>query len=147
MAKPYDVELTVTAEETYARISMDAQECIKVGDLANSKVILLKQVDEVIDTLIPHDPFNPQRALRGPLSNIYSVSKGRMRVCYVGSPQHRKIAVLYFTETPRKAGNINDPYSVFARLVLSGKFDEVFIKLGVRRPIRQAEGLAPLRIQ
>jgi hypothetical protein len=141
MAEPYDVELTAVAEQTYIRIYRDAQGCIREGDFGNSKVTLLKQVDEAIDKLIPHDPLNPQRALRGPLSNIFRVSKGRMRICYIASSQHRKIAILYISETPRKAGDINDPYSVFTRLVMSGKFDEIFTRLGVRRPIRQTEGL------
>jgi mRNA-degrading endonuclease RelE of RelBE toxin-antitoxin system len=146
MAEPYEVELTATAEEIYSRIFNEAQECIKAGDRSNSKVVLLKQVDEVIDKIIPHDPVNPQRGLRGPLSNIFRISKGRMRICYVASSKERKIVILYISDTPRKAGDVNDPYSVFTRLVLSGKFDDIFTKLGVRRPPRQGSGasLQPL---
>lgn len=147
MAEQYEVELTTTAEETYNSISSAAEECIRVGDLSNAKVTLLKQVDEAIDVIIPHDPFNPQRGLRGPLSNIFRVSKGRMRICYVGSSDAKKIVILYISETPRKAGDINDPYSIFTRMVLSGKFDEIFTQLGVRRPPRQVAGFQAPSIQ
>jgi len=137
MAEPYEVVLTATAEETYKRVFNDAQECIGAGDTSNSKVTLLRQVDEVIDRIIPHDPLNPRRGLRGPLSNIFRISKGRMRICYVASSEARKIVILYISDTPRKAGDIKDPYSVFTRLVMSGKFDKVFTQLGVRRPPRE----------
>lgn len=147
MADKYDVELTATAEETYKQISSAAEECIKAGDLSNAKVTLAKQVDEAIDAIIPHDPFDPKRGLRGPLSNIFRVSKGRMRICYVGSSEAKKIVILYISDTPRKAGDVNDPYSIFTRMVLSGKFDEVFTQLGVRRPPRQVAGFQVPSIQ
>jgi mRNA-degrading endonuclease RelE of RelBE toxin-antitoxin system len=141
MADKYEVELTATAEATYNRIFTEAQACIKAGDLANSKVTLLKQVDEVIDNFIPHDPCNPQRALRGPLTNIFRISKGRMRICYVASSHSKKVVVLYISDTPRKSGDASDPYSIFTRMVLSGKFDEVFTRLGVRHPKHTPRGL------
>src|SRR6266478_7819818 len=71
MAAHYAVELTKTAQATYERIYGDAQACLDKGDESNSKVKLLRVVDEAIDILIPHDPFNPGRALQGPLSNIF----------------------------------------------------------------------------
>ena len=147
MATEYVVELTKTARTTYERIFEDAQECLQKGDKTNSKVTLSNMVDEMIDRIIPHDPFNPERALQGPLSNIFRVSKARMRICYVGSSNTKKIVILYISETPRKAGDVHDPYSIFTRLVLSGKFDDVFSELGIRRPVRQSAQLAPLVIQ
>ena len=143
MAENYDVRLTKTAEDTYNGISEEAQECLKAGDSSNSKVTLLKQVDEVIDKIIPHDPFNPKRALSGALSNIFRVSKGRMRICYVGSSKAKQIVVLYISETPRKAGDARDPYAIFTHLILSGKYDTVFEDLGIRRPPRNVANLAP----
>jgi mRNA-degrading endonuclease RelE of RelBE toxin-antitoxin system len=147
MAEAYEVELTETAEQTYNRVFTDAQECIRAGDLSNSKVTLLKQVDEVIDKIIPHDPCSPQRGLRGPLSNIFRISKGRMRICYVVSSQAKKIVVLYISDTPRKSGDASDPYSIFTRMVLSGKFDEVFARLGIRHPKQSPKGLAIFSVQ
>jgi hypothetical protein len=41
-----------------------------------------------------------------------------------------------FPKTPRKAGDVRDPYSIFTRMVLSGRFDEVVSRLGVRVPPR-----------
>jgi hypothetical protein len=145
MAGHYAVELTKTAQVTYERIYDEAQACLDKGDESNSKVKLLRMVDEAIDTLIPHDPFNSERALQGPLSNIFRVSKGRTRICYIGSSKLNKLFVLYISDTPRKSGDVHDPYAIFTRLVLSGKFDAVFSGLGIRVP-KQPTAPAP-RIQ
>jgi mRNA-degrading endonuclease RelE of RelBE toxin-antitoxin system len=142
----YTVELTPTAEKVYQKIYEDAQPSIKAGDTTSAKVKMLRLVDEAIDTLIPHDPFSVGNALAGPLSNTFRVSKGRLRIYYAASSKEHKIVILYISETPRKAGDANDPYSIFTRMVLSGRFDEVFEKLGVRIPPRQSV-LHPPRFQ
>ncbi len=136
MATSYVVELTAEAEKVYARLHDEALKCLERGDPANSKVTTFNMVEEVLDKIIPHDPFNPSRALTGTFSNIFRIKKGRMRVCCIGSSREKKIIVLYISDTPRKEGDINDPYSVFSRLVLSGKFDKFFETIGVRRPDR-----------
>ena len=132
----YTVELTPTAEATYRKIHDDAQACTKVGDTSNAKLTLLRMVDEAIDKIIPHNPFSVGNALSGPLSNVFRVSKGRLRIYYAASSKERKIIVLYISETLRKDGDARDPYSLFTRMVLSGRFDEVFTTLGVRVPPR-----------
>jgi len=138
MASSYLVELTQEAERVYERLYEEAHECLEAGDSTNSKVTTFRMIEEVLDKIIPHDPFNPSRALTGTFSNIFRVKKGRMRVCYIGSSQGKKIIVLYISETPRKQGDLNDPYSVFSRMVLSGRFDKFFDIIGVRRPDRKA---------
>ncbi|MBI3683997.1 MAG: type II toxin-antitoxin system YhaV family toxin [Acidobacteria bacterium] len=125
MATNYVVELTEEAEKVYARLHEEALECLKRGDFANSKVTAFNMVEEVLDRIIPHDPFNPSRALTGTLSNIFRIKKGRMRVCYIGSSRDKRIIILYISDTLRKEGDINDPYSVFSRMVLSGRFDMI----------------------
>ena len=69
-------------------------------------------------------------------SNICRVKKGRIRICHAGSSQQHRIVILYISDTPRKAGDVHNPYAVLTRLVLSGKFDEVLASLGVRRQRR-----------
>jgi len=132
----YTVELTPTAEKTYQKIHSDAQACATVGDTSNAKLTLLRMVDEAIDKIIPHNPFSVGNALSGPLSNVFRVSKGRLRIYYAASSKERKIVILYISETLRKDGDARDPYSIFTRMVLSGRFDEVFTRLGVRVPPR-----------
>jgi mRNA-degrading endonuclease RelE of RelBE toxin-antitoxin system len=130
----YSVVLTPTAEKIYRQIHDDAQACIEDGDTSNAKVKLLRMVDDAIDNLIPHDPLSPDRALTGALSNTFRVKKGRLRIYYAASSKERKIVVLYISETLRKEGDVNDPYSVFAQMVLQGRFKEVFATLGIRKP-------------
>ena len=88
-------------------------------------------VDEVLDKLIPHNPIDRRNALVGNLSNIYRYGKGRIRI-FCASSQKRKVYVLYISDTPRKEGDAYDPYEVFGRMVLSGRFNTFFDELGVR---------------
>ena len=112
----------------------EARACIDAGDESNAKVKLFRMLDEAIDKIIPHDPFNPDRALSGPLSNVFRVKKGKLRICYIASSEHRQILILYISETLRKAGDRADPYSLFTRMVMSWRFDELFAHLGVKVP-------------
>lgn len=133
----YTVELTPTAQKTYEEIHSEAQACIATGDTSNAKITTLRMVDDAIDNIIPHDPFHVRNSLSGPLSNIFRVKKGRLRIYYAASSKNKKIVILYISQTLRKAGDVNDPYSIFTRLVMTGRFDQVFTRLGVRIPPRQ----------
>lgn len=141
----FDVQLTPTAQKIYEEMHADAQACITSGDQTNAKVTTLRMVDDAIDNIIPHDPFSTSNALAGPLSNIFRVKKGRLRIYYAASSKLRKIVVLYISRTLRKAGDVNDPYSIFTRLVMTGRFNEVFSRLGVRIPPKNT--LQPPAIQ
>jgi mRNA-degrading endonuclease RelE of RelBE toxin-antitoxin system len=141
----YRVELTPTAQKAYEEIHAEAQACIVAGDTSNAKVTMLRMVDDAIDNIIPHEPFAVQKALSGPLSNIFRVKKGRLRIYYAASSKEAKIVILFISQTLRKAGDINDPYSIFTRLVMTGRFDQVFAQLNVRIPPRH--NLQPPRTQ
>lgn len=132
----YRVELTPTAQKAYEEIHADAQACIEAGDGSNAKVVTLRMVDDAIDNIIPHDPLAVRNALSGPLSNLFRVKKGRLRLYYAASSADRKIVILFISQTLRKAGDVNDPYSIFTRLVMTGRFDQVFAQLNVRIPPR-----------
>jgi mRNA-degrading endonuclease RelE of RelBE toxin-antitoxin system len=140
------VELSSTAEEVYRRIYEDAAQKIANGETSHPKVKLLRIVDECLDQIIPQDPLNPKRALRGALSNLFRVKKGRLRICYTASSGKLTIVVLYIAETLRKEGDKNDPYAIFTNLVMSGEYDHIFERLGVRRPTRSGN-MPPPSIQ
>jgi mRNA-degrading endonuclease RelE of RelBE toxin-antitoxin system len=133
----YTVELTPTAQKTYEEIHAEAQACIEAGDGSNAKVTTLRMVDDAIDNIIPHDPIAVRNALSGPLSNIFRVKKGRLRIYYAVSSREKTVVILFISQTLRKAGDVNDPYSIFTRLVMTGRFDQVFARLNVRIPPRQ----------
>ncbi len=133
----YEIELTQGAEETYRRLYEDAQRCLERGDETNARVTAFRMVEEAINKIIPSDPFNPCRSLAGPLANIFRVKKGRMRICYAGSSQQRRLVVLYISETLRKEGDAHDPYAVLAEMLGSGEFDGILAELGVRRSARR----------
>jgi mRNA-degrading endonuclease RelE of RelBE toxin-antitoxin system len=106
MPDDYEVELSETAEKTYSRLYEEAQNCVEAGDDSNAKVKLFRMVDELVTKIIPHNPLDPSRALSGRLWNIFRVKKGWLRICYVASSAARKIAILYISESPRKAGEM-----------------------------------------
>jgi hypothetical protein len=57
----------------------------------------------------------------------------------------KKIVVLYISDTPRKEGDVNDPYVILTKMVISGRFDHVFDALGVTKPERK--GIQEFMIQ
>src|SRR5579859_2718113 len=115
----YKVELTPTAQKTYEEMHAEAQGCITGGDTSNAKVTTLRMVDDAIDNIIPHDLFRVRNSVSGPLSNISRVKKGRLRCCLFQRKENRNPLHL---QTLRKSGDINDPYSIFTRLVMTGRF-------------------------
>ena len=136
--REYEIRLTKQAEQVYARACREAEQCIEAGDKTNAQLTHFRMLEEVIEKIIPHDPFHPRRALSGQLSNIFRVKKGRLRICYIGNSSSRTITILYISETLRKAGHKTDPYRVLRKIVRSGRFDEVFESLGLPPPRRGA---------
>jgi mRNA-degrading endonuclease RelE of RelBE toxin-antitoxin system len=134
MASGYTVELTATAEKTYNRAFEEARKCVTAGDSANAKVKHFRILQEALDTIIPHDPFSRKRALSGSLANIFRVKKGRIRICYIGASEQKRLIVLYISDTPRKAGDSNDPYAILHRILRSGDCDPFFDDLGISKP-------------
>ena len=134
MASGYTVELTPTAERVYVRAFEQAQECVKRGDAANTKVKHFRIIQEALDTIIPHEPFHPKRALSGKLAKIFRVKKGRIRICYIGRSDQKRVIVIYISETPRKEGDSNDPYAVLSRILRSGDCNSFFDDLGISIP-------------
>lgn len=146
MPSDYSVLLASAAEAAYAKLHEEAEAAISRGNTSHPKVKLLRMVDECLDKLIPHEPLNPSRALAGVLANVYRMKKGRLRICYVVSPSERQITVLFISETPRKEGDKNDPYKIFTHMVMSGEFDPVFEKIGLKKPERRS-GNTTFRVQ
>jgi hypothetical protein len=130
----YDVRMSKAAEHAYTAYYDRAEAAKTRGDLASSHITSLNMIDEVIEKVIPRDPFNRRFALTGKLSNIFRMQKGRLRICWIGSSTRRRIYVLFISETLRKAGDVNDPYRLLTNMVLSGEFDALFQELGLKSP-------------
>jgi hypothetical protein len=95
-----------------------------------------------VEALERQEPFVNQVLATHSLAMLGSGAE--LRIYYAASSKERKIIILYISETLRKDGDVRDPYSIFTRLVLSGRFDEVFTKLGVRVPPRGANLRPPM---
>lgn len=134
MASGYTVELTATAEKIYNRAFEEARKCVTAGDPVNAKVKRFRILQEALDTILPHDPFSRKRALSGSLANIFRIKKGRIGICYIGASEQKRLIVLYISESPRKAGDSNDPYAILNRILRSGDCDAFFDDLGISKP-------------
>lgn len=129
---PYDVDMTASAEAVYMALARQAKSAEASGDYANAHCTTFNMVREAVKTIIPTDPLNKKYALRGELSNIFRLRKGRMRICWIASSHLRRVCILLISETLRKEGDANDPYVIFQRMMDAGAFDHVIQKYGVR---------------
>jgi hypothetical protein len=98
----YVVELGSGAEQTFMRLRSLADFHISHGDTNNSHVTIFRKLEAILEVVIPNDPFNCERALSGPLANIFRFADDPLRVYYCGSPSLPKISVLCIADTPLK---------------------------------------------
>jgi mRNA-degrading endonuclease RelE of RelBE toxin-antitoxin system len=130
----YEVLLTATAEAAYSKYFEAAQRAISRGDLTNAHCTTLRQIDDALENMIPHDPLNARYALAGDLRPIFRLRKGRLRICWIGSADQRRVYVLFIAETLRKAGDVNDPYKILTKMVKNGTYNQFFKQLGITPP-------------
>jgi mRNA-degrading endonuclease RelE of RelBE toxin-antitoxin system len=140
----YTVDMAASAKAVYAELYNNCKEAEERGDPSNYNCTLFHMVRDAIKNIIPADPINKRYALSGDLSNIFRLKKGRLRICWVASSEHRRLCILFISDTLRKDGDVNDPYRIFTQIVMAGKFNDVFGALGVRIPPRT---LVPTKLQ
>ena len=129
---PYTVEMAASAEAVYVDLHRKAKTAETNGHPESAHCTTFNMVQEAVKVIIPNDPLNKRFALRGKLSNIFRLRKGRLRICWIASSISRRICVLFIAQTLRKEGDSNDPYVVFQNLLESGRFDEVMRGFEVR---------------
>jgi mRNA-degrading endonuclease RelE of RelBE toxin-antitoxin system len=128
---PYDVEFSETAFEIYQNLHQKMVDAEKRGDNGSSHHTVFRMIEDAIKNIIPRHPIDKQFGLTGPLSKFFRIKKGRHRICWAASSQYHKVCILFISETMRKAGDANDPYKVFQKLVESGQYDNLLGKLGI----------------
>jgi hypothetical protein len=133
-AADYKVEMSESAAGAYAAYFDRAETARARGDVASYHITALNMIDEVIEKIIPRDPFNRRYVLTGKLSRIFRMQKGRMRIAWIGSSEKRNIYILFISETAWKAGDVNDPYRLLTNMLLSGEFEAIFAELGLKPP-------------
>jgi toxin YhaV len=131
---PYHIFLTDAAKAVYADLYNKNRGAEAKGEPTNSACTTFGMVREAIKVIIPQNPIDRKYALSGRLANIFRIKKGRYRICWVASSEHRMIFILFISESLRKDGDVNDPYRIFTKMVMTGEFDSVFDRLGIRKP-------------
>ena len=132
---PYEVDMTASAEAVYTDLYTRAQTAEAGGDHTNAICTTFRMVDEALEKIIPRDPINKRYALRDELSNIYRLKKGRLRICWIANSKMRRALILFISETQRKEGDVNDPYQIFKKLLMSGELDRHFEQMGVKKSL------------
>src|SRR4051812_38752674 len=125
-SSPYTIMLTASAEAVFMEYARRAREAEERGDPTNAHCTTFNMLRETIKQHIPLNPIDKKFALEGNLSNTFRIKKGRMRICWIASSSLRVICILFISESLRKAGDVNDPYETFAKIVMSGQFNEFF---------------------
>jgi mRNA-degrading endonuclease RelE of RelBE toxin-antitoxin system len=133
---PYDVDMTASAEAVYVNLARAAKAAEAAGNYASAHCTTFNMVKDAVKRIIPNDPLNRKYALRGDLSNIFRLRKGRLRICWIASSKLQRVCILFIAETLRKEGDVNDPYAIFQSLLESGIFDKAINEYGVRIPPR-----------
>jgi|SRR5579863_6148623 len=128
----YAVDMTATAEAVYVELHRKAKEAETQGDYSSTHITAFEMVKDAVKRIIPQDPINKKHALRGDMSNIFRLRKGRMRICWIASSKMRRVCVLFISESLRKEGDANDPYIIFQNMIDSGTLDTLFADFGVR---------------
>ncbi len=142
--RAYGVDMTATAEAVYVELHRLCREAERKGDYANNHCTTFRMIREAVREFIPRNPHERRYALSGELSNIFRIKKGRHRICWIASSKLRRVCVLYISESLRKEGDVNDPYNIFAQMVMSGQFNDVFGQFGIRMPqLRPNPGKKP----
>lgn len=139
-ASAYEVDMTASAEQVYKKLHRLARDAEKAGDYASAHCTTFKMVKEAIKVIIPNDPLNKKHALRGDLSNLFRLKKGRLRIVWIASSKLRRICIMFISETLRKEGDADDPYAILQNLVDNGNFDAVFKQFGIRMARLRPQG-------
>jgi hypothetical protein len=72
-----EVVLTASAESAYLRFNELAQKALMRGDSTNAHCSTLRQIDDAIENIIPHDYSNPKYALAAPFTGRACSSRPR----------------------------------------------------------------------
>ncbi|MGB2602437.1 MAG: type II toxin-antitoxin system YhaV family toxin [Candidatus Sulfotelmatobacter sp.] len=129
---PYTVDMTATAEAVYVELHRKAKEAETHGDYSSTHITAFEMVKDAVKRIIPQDPINKKHALRGDMSNIFRLRKGRLRICWIASSKMRRVCILFISESLRKEGDASDPYIIFQNMIDSGTLDALFADFGVR---------------
>ena len=116
----YTVEVGTRAAETYERIYESATEQLNKDNASHPSVALLHTLNELIDKVISRNPFD-RRRLMGPLSRVYWVSRGRLRIFFTASPKLRTVVIIRISTRPRSISNGEYAEAILQQMILARK--------------------------
>jgi mRNA-degrading endonuclease RelE of RelBE toxin-antitoxin system len=118
--QPYTVSMTATAKATYIALRQSALDAEAKGNTSSAHIKTFRIVDDAIRRTIPADPVNTKFALHKPLNNFFRAAKGRLRIVWAVSVEHREVLIVFISDTPRKEGDSHDPYVILTAMKKAG---------------------------
>jgi mRNA-degrading endonuclease RelE of RelBE toxin-antitoxin system len=128
---PYDVQFSMQAASVYKNLHQKMIDAENRGESSSAHHTVFRMIEDAIKNFIPRHPIDRSYGLTGPLSKFFRIKKGRHRICWAASSEKRKVCILFISETMRKAGDPNDPYHIFQKMVQSGQFDHLLGRIGI----------------
>jgi mRNA-degrading endonuclease RelE of RelBE toxin-antitoxin system len=119
---PYRVFMTASAKAVYKALYEQSAAAEAANDPTNNHCTVFRMVDDAIRRLIPSDPLSRKYALTEPLSGIFRIKKGRLRIAWMAHSESRSVLILFISDKPRKEGDARDPYRILSRLMKAGYF-------------------------
>jgi hypothetical protein len=116
----YTVEVAIRAAETFGRIYESATEQVNKNNASHPSVALLHALNELIDKVISRNPFD-RRRLMGPLSRVYWVSRGRLRIFFIASPKPKTVVIVRISTRPRSTSSDRHAEAIIQQMILARK--------------------------
>lgn len=125
------IEFTAQAEKAYLQLYEDAQICLDNGLDNDLKVVVFERANDILFTIIPTEPFNPNWRMPGTLSKYYRITVSGICVCYLAMPELSKVLILYIILSQRKDCHSGDPYSLLTKMIRDGRAEAFLAQLGL----------------
>lgn len=123
--QPYSVVLTESAKAVYLELAEQSARAEASDDPGNQHCTTFRMVEDAVHRLIPADPTNGKYALHEPLSDVYRIAKGRLRIAWTVSVEHRQVLILFISNSPRKDGDARDPYVILNAMARAGYLTKI----------------------
>jgi hypothetical protein len=117
---PYEINLTASAKAAYLELRQRARAAEARNDLADPNISAFHFVDHAIRHVIPNTPENTRFALHEPLTAMFRIKKGRIRIMWVANTDLRSVVIVFISNTPCKDADDAQKYATLNRLAKAG---------------------------
>jgi hypothetical protein len=115
----YRVELAAPAVRMYKYLSAHS------GAKDNTETKLLNILDEIINDVMPFQPFDSGTELGGCLAGVYWISQDTLHVFYQASPKPQTVVIISIWDGPDSDAHVRQADILCTQMFLSGRFPQM----------------------